>query len=165
MPTSTQFAVILNRAPSSAADFARAIHTMRMRYMTQVARTPAERAAVDWNAVISHVDAGINEDWYVDGDGADLWWHGMIWYGAQTWRQTWTRADYKTIGWAELDEGTGACGTSADIDCYQEWLDTQVAARQEFELNTPDLRIHAAGDPFAPGLDFQHQGNSQPTRH
>jgi len=145
----------------TAAEFARAIHTMRMRYMTQVARTPAERASVDWNAVISHVDNGITSDWNVDGDGADLWWHGMIWYGAQTWSQTWTRADYKTIGWEELHQGTGNCGATADIDCYGEWLSTAVAARDEFVLNTPDARIHAAGDGMADGIDFIFGGNSQ----
>ncbi len=144
----------------TAAEFARAIHTMRMRFMTQVARTPAERAAVNWNDVITHEDAGITDDWSVDGDGADLWWHAMIWYGAQTWNRTWTRADYKTIGWAELAAGTGRCGATANIDCYQEWLATAVAARNEFNLNTPDLRIHAPGDGTVAGLDFMNRGLS-----
>src|SRR3990172_2685046 len=48
-------------------DLARIIHTYMARLMVYVARSPAERQAVDWNAVIQHIDQGITSDFAVTG--------------------------------------------------------------------------------------------------
>jgi len=48
-------------------DLARLIHTYMARLMVYVARNPAERQAVDWNAVISHIDQAITSDFAVTG--------------------------------------------------------------------------------------------------
>lgn len=47
----------------SAEELIRYAYSMKARYRANVARTPAERAAVDWNAVIADVDRGITETW------------------------------------------------------------------------------------------------------
>jgi len=51
-------------APSSfsATDFARLIRSYRARFRANVARTPAERAAADWDAIIADTQNGITAD-------------------------------------------------------------------------------------------------------
>jgi hypothetical protein len=46
----------------SAADFARLIRSYRARLRANVARTPAERAAADWDAIIADAQNGITAD-------------------------------------------------------------------------------------------------------
>ena len=137
--------------PLSAAELVQLMHTHYARQLAWVARTPAERAAVNWASVISHVNQGITEDFNIDGDGADNWWHAGVWYAAQSNSTTWHRADYKTVGF--LDEGAG----------YAAWLAAPVAQRTEFLLDVPDARIMPQNprDPEGVGLDFQHQGASR----
>lgn len=136
------------------------IHSQLARWIPQMARTPDDRAAVDWSAVVSHVDLGIQNDLWIEGDGGDDWSNDMLYFGFQTGSSTWARADYKTIGWAESEAGTGACGTTDGIDCYSEWLTAPVETRDEFVLNSPDLRVHAASDGLSNGLDFNYRGAS-----
>ena len=45
--------------------FQRLIKTSRAKFRAGVARTPAERAAVDWNAVIADANAGIQADYVI----------------------------------------------------------------------------------------------------
>ena len=47
------------QANVSSSDLVKIAHSMKARYRAAVARTPAERQAVDWNAVMSDVDAGV----------------------------------------------------------------------------------------------------------
>jgi hypothetical protein len=124
-------------------------HSYLARFMTQVARTPTERAAVDWSAVIAHVDQGITEDVLIDGDGTMIWFKALEWFGVQTPNNTWGRADYKTIG---VTDESGA---------FAAWLATPLNDRFEFEIVTGDARITAAGDPQADGTDFEFKGPSQ----
>jgi len=74
-------------------------------------------------------------------------------YGAQPNSTTWGRADYKTIGWSELDVGPGTG--------YANWLATNVNDRTEFELHVRDLRIMPHPDSSQSwGLDFMYRGKS-----
>jgi len=50
----------------SAADLVKLAYSMKARYRAAVARTPAERAAVDWAAVAADAAKGVTEDWKVD---------------------------------------------------------------------------------------------------
>ncbi len=49
----------MNGTPMSATDFVRFARSYRARFRAGVARTPAERAAVDWQKVIDDTEAGI----------------------------------------------------------------------------------------------------------
>lgn len=143
----------------SGRDLARVANAFAVRFLTQVARTPAERDAVNWNAVIQRVDAGLEPgmgglkgpagDVFLDGDPTETWAHMMLYFGARSDDDTWNRADYKSIGWA--DQGTG----------YANWLATPVAQRNDFVLNSADARIHAPGDGLSDGLDFMYRGVSR----
>lgn len=134
----------INGMELTNAQLARVAHSYIARYTACVARTPAERAAVDWAAVESHVDDGITdgEDF---GPYADVWTNWYSWYREISYLDSWTRVDYKTIGTAD---------TSGN---YTAWLNTPVADRQPFNIHTADRRI--TGDtPDSAGLYFSHAG-------
>jgi hypothetical protein len=54
--------------PVSPAELARLASSMKARYRANVARTPEERAAVDWNAVIAEANAGVTNTWFMSTD-------------------------------------------------------------------------------------------------
>jgi hypothetical protein len=126
---------------------ARFAHSIIARLMTQVARTPADRAAVDWATVIGHVNAGITSDINIVSN-RDRFWKALQWYGYQTTNNTWARGDYKTIGWTDQSGG------------FANWLATPVAQRNEFLITTADRRITGAGGPQTNGTDFRYAGPS-----
>lgn len=97
-------------APAQLARLARS-HAARLR--ASVARTPAERAAVDWHAVDMDADAGIAEDWAMDldPDGEPVAWPApALWFLFQPTRHL-TQAPYFILGMADQSGS------------YQRWLD------------------------------------------
>src|SRR5690349_8264435 len=46
----------------TSSEFIRRIRSYRARYRANIARTPAERAAADWNAIIADAQNGITSD-------------------------------------------------------------------------------------------------------
>ena len=134
----------------SSAEMAQFANSMVARYMTQVARSREERAAVNWNEVLSRMDAGITDDFILVGDDdGTREWSAMHFYGQNG--TTWSRADYRTIG--ASDEAGG----------YDAWLATPLLDRLVFDISTSDRRI--VGDPVDLTVDgkyFQYQGNNGP---
>lgn len=119
----------INGLPLDNTELAQVAHSFLARLLAQVARNPAERAAVDWGKVTTHAKAGVTEDFAPKGDGTeDDWWHSQQWFHNDR-GGTWARLDYKHIGGADESDG------------YQNWLDSPVASRQEFDMVTSDLRI------------------------
>ena len=53
--------------PCTNQDLVRLAHTYMARLMVYVARNPQERADVDWNQVIQHIDQGVTSDVVVIG--------------------------------------------------------------------------------------------------
>lgn len=128
----------------NAASLARLAKSYSARFLAQVARTPAERAAVNWQDVMTRINAGITQDFVVTYDG-DTWWEYIKNYSGN---RTWMRASYFTIG--EADK-SGA---------YQTWLATPPQERQPFDIVTDDRRITGAAGPTAAGKYFQNRGPS-----
>ena len=70
------------------ANFIRLVRSYRARLRANVARTPAERAAVDWDAVIADVSNGITDDHFVltnttegrDDDWIEQWSTSTLWH-------------------------------------------------------------------------------------
>ncbi|MEM1093912.1 MAG: hypothetical protein AAGJ10_04860 [Bacteroidota bacterium] len=121
----------------------------KARIRAQVARTEAERAAVNWSAVISDIQNGITESFIPIGDDdGDQEWDCMKFYGTDG--GTWARADYRTIGPA--DEAGG----------YQNWLNTPTEDREVFDIVTADRRIQGQGGVDADGSYFQYFGVAGP---
>ena len=112
-------------------EFVQVMHSFKARLLTHVARSPAEAANINWQAVIDEVNAGITDDLVLVGDPGNTWW--SVWTWRATEAETWMRADYKSFGYTD---------TSGE---YINWLSTPVADRQEFEMLTPDLRIWGCG--------------------
>ncbi len=129
----------------------RLINSFVARIMVQVPRDVAGRAAVNWNEVMSRINAGITVDFAPigDEDGQNGETDCLKRYGQNG--TTWSRADYRTIGPA--DESGG----------YQAWLATPLQDRNVFDIHTSDRRIvGSADDPKMDGSDFEYQGTSGP---
>ncbi|MGE0443564.1 MAG: hypothetical protein AB7L66_18805 [Gemmatimonadales bacterium] len=114
------------------------------RFLAYTPRTPAERAAVDWNEVITHLDAGITQDLYLEAipevlfsDFRRLWARQRT-----TIPGDYARADYYLVGPADT---SGA---------FQAWIAKDVEARTQFQLRTPDRRIQGSTGPTSTGLYF-----------
>ena len=130
------------------------------RFMVQLPRDEAARAAVNWGEVVNRIDNGITEDFVPIGDdsGSINETDCLKRYGQNG--TTWSRADYRTIGPAD----ESVCDPGDDkINCYQEWIDTPLQDRLVFDIFTTDRRIVGdASDLTVDGTDFQYQGNNGP---
>ncbi len=116
-------------------DISKLAHSFIARYKAQVARTPAERAAVDWSSVKSHVAKGITETFAPHGDGYNNWVHsGQEFHNDRG--GSWARMDYKFIGGADASDG------------YKNWLATDVQLRTEFVMDISDKRVGAGNVTF-----------------
>jgi hypothetical protein len=105
-------------------------YSMRARYRAAVARTPAERAAVNWAAVQADVDRGVTADWSVQVAstlGFSPAFDAII---ANTFRYgPWGQLSYMVLGMADQSGS------------YQRWLDIPVGDRHPMLVNQTD-------DPF-----------------
>ena len=143
----------------SSGELAQLAHSYIARFKAQVARDPAERAAVNWNDVLNHVNSGITSDFIpVGDDDGNREWSSIHFYGQDG--NTWSRADYYTIGPA--DEST-CDGGDGKINCYQEWLGTPVESRLVWDVKSRDRRL--VGDPVDLTVDgkyFEYKGDNGP---
>lgn len=140
-------------------DLAALANSYAARFRAAVARTPEERGAVNWNEVMTRIDAGITEDFAPIGDDdGSFEWDCMKFYGQEA--STWARADYLTIGPADESECTPGDDT---INCFQEWIDAPLADRLVFDIETADRRIvGSADDVTVSGKDFEYIGTNGP---
>ena len=121
-----------------AADLAQAAHSMKARFRAAVARTPQERAEVDWSAVIADVDAGLSNDWVQNMDPYDGWYSSVVDYGTYP---GWAEDPYFILGMADQSGN------------YQRWLATPLADR----IPNPDADGDSIEDPIliiTPDLRF-----------
>jgi len=115
------------------ATLARLAHSAKARYRAAVARTPAERAAVDWAAVVADVDAGITEDWTMNAPRGGTPW--TVAFYNQYFAAAWQQLSYQVAGMADQSGK------------YQEWLAVEPSSRmpdingEPFLIITPDRRF------------------------
>ena len=122
----------INGRALSAAQFIQFVHSYKARFRAGVARTPAERAAADWNAVIADANAGITSDFNITmspSNGWDVSFATPLFQGSE-----WHQMSQFFMGMADTSGG------------YDAWLNTPLATRTPFAVVTPDRR-------FPPGLD------------
>ncbi len=119
----------------SSATLARLAHSMAARFRAAVARTPAERAAVDWNAVVTDANAGITVDWLISQDcntgefcngGND----GVAYRIADGWQM----------------QNNWVAGMADTSGAYQAWIATPLLNKLAFILHTPDRRWPRGAD-------------------
>jgi hypothetical protein len=126
----------------SAAEFKKLAHSYAARYRAGVARTPAERAAVDWNKVIADAQAGITADHdnitSTTGGPSDSWRQAMDGPSNYQGQPPWI------IGMGDV---SGA---------YATWTSLAVAARgPTFHMVSPDLRLPQGGTRAEQQDDFK----------
>lgn len=114
----------------SQADFIRLVKTYKARYRAAVARTPADRAAVDWNAVIAEAQAGITSDFKITISSSQGW--NASYDVAQMYSQGWSGMSMMIYGMADT---SGA---------YANFIASPLGSRDgAFLIRTPDKRFPA----------------------
>jgi hypothetical protein len=112
-------------------------HSEKAQYMAAVARTPAERKAVNWDAVISEVNAGITESWTPFMDDFNGWGQESLDYGGY---RGWTESAYYIYGMADQSGN------------YQRWLSIPLTSKLpnpadgDIVIVTPDTRFPQGGN-------------------
>ena len=148
----------LNGSSFTADRFTRLIRTYRAYFRANVARTPTERAAVDWATVRDDAAAGITEDFQISTGGTQGWstnGHNQ-WYLYQQWHQ--------------LNQVIGGMADSTGY--YATWLATPDGNKMQFLIRTPDRRfpsgetrtIQQTNSPATPGgrLYFRNRSEADP---
>src|SRR5688572_26925231 len=109
------------------ATWIRILRSYRAKFAAGVARTTAERAAVDWNRITTDAANGIVEDLTVQSDQMAGWFQTTLNQLAVS--ASWSQMTPFILGMADT---TGA---------YQAWLATNVLSRTSFLMRTPDQRF------------------------
>lgn len=115
------------------------------RFMTAVARSPADRQAVDWNRVLTLINAGVTTDFGVNMDGP-----GGIWSKG---------AGLKAISGLGGGVHPRLVGPADQSGAWRAWENTEPRLRNWFLVETDDRRIHAPGRPDLSGTLIELQKN------
>lgn len=113
-------------------DLQRIAYSMKARFRAAAARTPAERGAVDWNAVMADVDKGVTSSFNMTMDPNEGWYMAVVDYGTYP-------------GWSELSYWM--YGMADQSGNYQRWLALPIASKdpnpggQAVLIVTPDKRF------------------------
>jgi len=117
----------LNGNPLSRDQFVRVARSYRARIRAGLARTPAERAAVNWTAVIADATNGITDDFNVELS-ASLGWNAG--YDAAQM--------YVLGGWHQ--QPIWYIGMADTSGSYDAWLAVPRSSREGVIIRTPDTR-------------------------
>ncbi|HEX5870493.1 MAG TPA: hypothetical protein VFY65_08760 [Longimicrobium sp.] len=122
-------------APVDMPTMIRLMNSLKARYRANVARTPAERTAVNWTQVLAEVGAGVHSNFDISTEFTDNDWAGdlTMWYGSLS---TWQQVTLFMYGMADQSGN------------YQQWLALPVLQRDAFfngstpvVIISPDLRF------------------------
>lgn len=121
----------------------RVMHSYIIRARVYGARTPAERAAVNWSEVLAQLDSGITTRSFAQQADQAIAATQSSYY-QYSYLQTNGRTNTRLVGPAD---------TSGE---YQRWLARPLGERAQITVVTPDRRIHAASGPTAAGTRFAY---------
>ena len=144
--------------PLSATEFVRLVRSYRARFRANVARTPTERAAVNWDQVIADAQNGITAD------------HMNTTSTVSGPFRTWV-AQYDTYGlWHQMPPFV--IGMADVSGSYAAWIATPIgdrgAGNQSFFMVTPDQRFPQGATRAAQQAEFaitSCQAASTPCKH
>ena len=128
----------INGIGMTQAQFIQLVRSYKARCRADVARTPAERAAVDWTQVIADANAGITVDFAPSMDPTNGW--DVVWVvqhfttGAAAWHQM-------SQFWLGMADTSGG---------YAAWLNTPLNLRTPFLVVSPDRRLPGGANCLAP---------------
>lgn len=130
--------------------FVRLANSFAARIMVYSARTPAERAAVNWPAVIARIDAGIQTD-FTPQALPDVLWHDWARLVARVRTASrpsdFGRPSYWLVGPADSTNG------------FINWVNTPLTSRVGFQMRTRDRRIQGDGNPATQGSYIGYNRN------
>ena len=124
---------------------ARLANTYIARFMAYTPRTPQERAAVNWQQVMTHIDAGITTDFAPVGTTEIL---STLYKQRMARQRTTTPSDFARVDYMSV----GPADTSAG---FITWYNTPAANRQPFRIRTPDRRIDGIATRVRPSNAWQ----------
>jgi len=132
----------------NSTEFIKMVRSYRARFRANVARTPAERAAADWTAIIADAQGGFTGDHLLSLDatnGPFAGWRRQYDPGGSSWHQM----PPFVIGMGDVSGN------------YEAWLATPLAARGAgnvgYFMVTPDLRFPQGTTRAAQQADFKVQ--------
>ena len=127
----------------SSQDLVRITRSYEARYLAAVARTKEQRAAVNWNDVLTLIQAGVTADFGVQMDGPNGLWSKSVGLKAAS----------------GLNSGVNLrlLGPADQSGAWRRWESTEPRDRQWFFVETDDRRIHAEGNKELSGTLFQTQ--------
>ncbi len=139
-PNFTWPALFINGRTITRDELVRVMYSFLVRADVYSPRTPAQRNAVNWAAVLARLDSGIVRDfgWQADPAVANT----ASTYINNSFAQNTVRIHNRLLGPAD---------TSGN---YQAWVAAPVANRTAFIITTPDRRIHGAASNAAAGTRF-----------
>lgn len=138
-PNFTWPALFINGRPITRDELIRVMYSFLVRADVYSPRTPAQRAAVNWAAVLARLDSGITRDFGFQADPAVAGTAST--YINNSFAQNTVRIHNRLLGPAD---------TSGR---YQAWVAANLANRTAFTITTPDRRIHGVTNNL-PGTRF-----------
>jgi hypothetical protein len=134
----------------SSSDLVKLENSFVAKIMAETPRSRAERAAVNWAAVIKRIDAGITTDFAPTAIPDILWddWKRLVARVRTGPPSDYGRPSYWTLGPADSTNG------------YLNWISKPLADRVAFQMRTKDRRIQGAGGPATPGKYFGYNASN-----
>lgn len=120
----------LSSGAVTAADFVKIIRSYRARFRAEVGRTPAERGAADWAAIIADAQNGISGD------------ISLVMNSATGWTQSWVIQHYVGTNWHVMTPFIIGMADSTGAS-YEAWLNSPLLNRTPFLIRTLDKRFPA----------------------
>lgn len=130
--------------PFTNQDMSKIAHSYIARLMVYRARNTTQAATTDWQVVLNHAVAGIDEDFTIEGDGNISGRKWMSWYKYYMSRPSWGKVDMRVIH-------------MIDPNLPANWPDGGLAVLPfNGIMDSPDFRV---------STDFQHNtNNNRPER-
>ncbi|HUQ19128.1 MAG TPA: hypothetical protein VM099_05895, partial [Gemmatimonadaceae bacterium] len=114
-PIPTEWVADPQGAGWSQARFVQVVRSYKAKYRANVARTPAERQAVDWNAVIADATNGITSEITIQTSTVTGW------------QSAWTQSLAQTSGWSQMTPMI--LGMADTTGAYANWLQVPILQR------------------------------------
>ena len=133
----------INGVTFTPDQFTQLIRTYKAYFRANNARTPTERAAVDWAKVRDDAANGITADLLVT-TGSTVGWTavGNQWWLYQQWGQLHQLIGGMADSSCVIASGAlAACGSAGAARQYDNWLALSSADKVQFLIRTPDLRF------------------------
>ncbi|HMG71507.1 MAG TPA: hypothetical protein VK544_10370 [Gemmatimonadaceae bacterium] len=115
--------------------FLQVIRSYKARFRASVARTPTERAAVDWTKVRDDALGGITADLVIDLDPSKSW--DYVWYVQHFLFDAWTQQSPLYAGMADSVRPAGDPSGPG----YDAWLALGINSRDRFLIKSADQRF------------------------